>query len=108
MQSRRSFIRLSIGSAVPVLLSACAAPPTPAAPAAAPPAKPTSPAVTAPQPTTAKPAAASKDPYPTYVPFTGGSKPDYHDTNVLFADGFDNYPAHPFKANQSPPRTGGV
>jgi putative aldouronate transport system substrate-binding protein len=115
MQSRRLFIRLSIGTAVPVLLSACAAPQAPAAPTAAP-AKPTSvPAAatvapTAPsQPTSApNPAAVGKDPYPSYIPFTGGPTPDYHDNNVLFADGFDNYPANPFKANQSPPGAGGV
>ena len=104
MQSRREFLRLGIVG-VPVLLSACAAPPTPAAstsvsatsapaaptstPAAAV-AQPTIPAST-PQPTVAtRPAASSKDPLPTYIPFTGGPKPDYHDGQPIFADGFES------------------
>ena len=105
MQTRRTFLRVSIAAA-PVLLSACAAPQTPVAP--------TSPPAPAPQATVApkpaaqatlapKPATAGKDPYPTYVPFSGGPKSDYHDPQPIFADGFDTYPDSPFKANQQPP-----
>src|SRR5437868_7633069 len=111
MQSRRSFIRLSIGTAVPMLLSACAAPQTPASPTTAPLPKPTNPPAplaTAAPTSVPKPAVTSKDPYPSYIPFGAGPKPDYHDTNVLFADGFDTYPANPFKANQSPTGADGV
>ena len=123
MQTRRGFLRVSIAG-VPVLLSACAAPQTPAAPTSAPPPPTTAPtsAAVAPvaqptlaptpqaqvQPTAApKPAAAAgKGPYPTYIPFTGGPKPDYHDPQPIFADGFENYPADPFKANKDAPGTG--
>ncbi len=51
-------------------------------------------------------AAGAKSLFPTYIPFTGGPKPDYHDDNPLFADGYDNFPAQPFKANTQAPGTG--
>jgi putative aldouronate transport system substrate-binding protein len=43
---------------------------------------------------------------PTYIPVTGGPKPDFHDDNPLYSDAFDNYPADPYKANQNPPGSG--
>jgi hypothetical protein len=55
-----------------------------------------------------KPAATSNDPLPAYIAFTGGPKPDYHDPQPIFADGFDAYPASPFKANDSAPGLGGT
>jgi putative aldouronate transport system substrate-binding protein len=121
--SRRGFLRVTVAGAVPVLLSACAAPQAPAAAtSASKPAAPTAAAapatvavaqptsVLAPTPAAApKPAAAAASgPYPTYIPFTGGPKPDYHDDKPIFADGFENYPASPFKANPSAPGAGGV
>ncbi|HEY1297041.1 MAG TPA: hypothetical protein VGJ60_28525 [Chloroflexota bacterium] len=106
---------------MPLLLSACAAPQPAAAPTSvpgstsvpaptlAPAAVPPPVATAVPQPTAApKPAAAAAGPYPNYMPFTGGPKPDYHDSNPIYSDGFDNYPANPFKANDSAPGSGGV
>ena len=120
MQTRRAFLRVSVVG-VPVLLSACAAPQAPLAPTSgptvAPAAPPTVGSTAAPKPTVAvaatpRPAASAtlansgKDPHPTFMLFTGGPKPDYHDPQPLFADGFDNYPANPFKANQNAPGSG--
>lgn len=49
---------------------------------------------------------AAKSLFPTYIPVTNGPKPDYHDDNPLFSDGFDNYPRSPQKANESAPGAG--
>ena len=106
MQTRREFIRIGLAG-MPVLLSACAAPQAPAAPTTISTAAPTPVVAPTVRPTAAaKPAAASKDPLPAYIPFTGGPKPDYHDAQPIFADGFDNYPSTPFKANDAAPGTG--
>lgn len=50
--------------------------------------------------------AAAKSLFPTYIPVKNGPKPDYHDDNPLFSDGFDNYPKSPQKANDSAPGAG--
>jgi putative aldouronate transport system substrate-binding protein len=100
--SRRRFLQVSTAGALvgaaglPLLMNvAC----TPTAPGGA--------------SSSAKPAAgqpASKNaagPYPTFIPFTGGPKPDYHSDDQRYDDGFDNYPANPFKAVQEKPGAGG-
>jgi putative aldouronate transport system substrate-binding protein len=124
--SRRGFLRASAASlaasTLPVVLSACATPAVPAAPTsapqssapltagpAAPPTAPAAPTGAPPAAATAKPEAAGRaDPYPRYIPFTGGPRPDYHDDNPIFSDGFDNYPSNPFKANPSAPGSGSI
>jgi putative aldouronate transport system substrate-binding protein len=101
---------------LPLLLEACV---PAAAPASNPPAASSSGASTgaAPagaQPTTAaKPAADAKPaaktaggPFPTFIPFTGGPKPDYHSDDARYDDGFDNYPANPFRAVNEKPGAG--
>src|SRR5579884_3386536 len=125
--SRRGFLRISASglaaAALPTLVAACTGPQTPAAPTSPPPA-PTGAAVPpTPGPTVASAAAsaptavprstvganagaAAHDPYPRYIPFTAGPKPDYHDDNPIYSDGFETYPASPFKANQSAPGAG--
>ena len=110
---RRTFIRLgAAGSAL--VLSACAAPsPAPAAPTSAPaPAAPTS-APAPPRPTSepanpapaAVPAPAAPKPgstpgLPSYLPLTGGPRPDLPSPNPaqFVEDGFVNYPMNPVKA----------
>jgi putative aldouronate transport system substrate-binding protein len=94
--SRRGFLRIAAAGAIAApLLGACAPAPQQAAPPAG-------------SAASASGGDASKGPFPTYIPFTGGPKPDYHDPNPLYSDAFDNYPASPFQANQSPPGSGGV
>jgi putative aldouronate transport system substrate-binding protein len=89
--SRRGFLAGALATAVGLpLLNACAPPSAPSSPGAG--AKPGTP----------------KSLFPTYTAFTGGPKPDYHDDNPLYSDAFDNYPASPFKANQSAPGTGNL
>jgi len=124
--SRRRFLRVSAAGALvgaaglPLLLNACAPAQAPVAPAGAQPtAAPSGGAAAGPtpaaaQPTTAaKPAAAGQaaskaggGPYPTFIPFSGGPKPDYHSDDPRFDDGFDNYPPNPFKAVNETPGTG--
>jgi putative aldouronate transport system substrate-binding protein len=99
--SRRGFLRRSAAGALALsalpLLNACAPPSTPVGP-------PSGGA-----PAAGKPGgAAAKGALPSYIPFTGGPKPDFHDNDPLYSDAFDNYPQNPFKANQSAPGTGGV
>lgn len=122
MTTRRQFLEGSVlGLTAGALLSACAAPQAPAPvqapapPTAVPPAAPTTAPAPATNPTSVsvptaaqpKPTAAtSNSPYPDYIPFTGGPKPDYHDSKPIFSDGYDNYPTNPFKANDTAPGTG--
>jgi putative aldouronate transport system substrate-binding protein len=89
--SRRNFLAgaLATGIGLP-LLNACA-PSAPSAPAA--------PAGGGGQP-------ASKTLLPTYIPVQNGPKPDYHDDNPLFSDGFENYPSNPQKATSGAPGSG--
>jgi putative aldouronate transport system substrate-binding protein len=99
--SRRGFLRRSAAGALALsalpLLNACAPPSTPVGP-------PSGGA-----PAAGKPGgAAAKGALPSYIQFTGGPKPDFHDNDPLYSDAFDNYPQNPFKANQSAPGTGGV
>jgi putative aldouronate transport system substrate-binding protein len=77
---------------VPVLLSACA------------PSAPSAPSVGA----TPKAAAKSAGPYPSYIPLANAPKPDYANDDPRYDPGFDNYPANPFKAIQTPPGSGGT
>lgn len=93
MHTRREFLTISAAGGVATALSAC----VPQAPRTA--LTPTAGRATS-------TSAAAKDPYPSYIPFSGGPKPDYHDDKPIFADGFDNYPANPFKANASAPGSG--
>src|SRR5713101_1747684 len=95
--SRRSFIRLvatsAVSGAVLPLLAACG-PAAPAAPTIAP-------AAGAPAP--AKPGGA----YPTFMPSTGGPKPDFAASGPQYEDGFSTYPKNPVKAlPATPPATG--
>jgi putative aldouronate transport system substrate-binding protein len=94
--SRRNFLVGALATAVGVpLLNACA------------PSAPSSPAPAAGGAGAAgQQAGATKTLFPTYIPIQNGPKPDYHDDNPLYSDGFDNYPANPQKANQTTPGTG--
>ena len=96
--SRRRFLRVAGGvaggaMAVP-LLAAC----VPTAPTAA----PTRPAAAV--PTSA--GAAANAVYPRYTPFTGGPKADYPAEGPMYEDGFNGYPANPFKAIAEVPGAG--
>jgi putative aldouronate transport system substrate-binding protein len=93
--SRRTFLKLVpiAGGALP-LLAACGltAPTAPSAP-----------------PTAAAGPAASKpgSMYPTFIPFTGGAKPDFPSAGPLYQDGFINYPKNPQKVMSAAPGAGG-
>jgi putative aldouronate transport system substrate-binding protein len=95
--NRRRFIRVATAGAlvgttgVPLLLSACS-PSTP-------------PAAGATSGTASKPAGGA---YPSYIPLANAPKPDYANDDPRYDPGFDNYPANPFKATQSPPGAGGT
>jgi len=94
--SRRGFLTgVAAGAVALPLLNACAPgqQPAPAAPAAG--------------GTPGAGASAAGKGFPSYIPFTGGPKPDYHDANPLYTDAFDNYPASPIKANDKAPGAGG-
>jgi putative aldouronate transport system substrate-binding protein len=97
--SRRGFLAGALATAVGLpLLNACAPPSTPSTPASGG------------APAGAKPATggAARNVFPTYIPVSGGPKPDFHDDNPLYSDAFDNFPQNPIKANASAPGTGGV
>src|SRR6266852_7952590 len=86
--SRRRFIRLvasgaATGAVLP-LLAACG-PAAPAAPTVAP---------SAGTPAAAKPGGV----YPTFMPSSGGPKPDFASTGPQYQDGFVTYPKNPVKA----------
>src|SRR5579864_4951041 len=49
---------------------------------------------------------AAKSLFPTYIPVKNGPKPDYHDDNPLYSDGFENYPKNPQKVNDAAPGAG--
>jgi putative aldouronate transport system substrate-binding protein len=97
--SRRGFLAGTLATIVGLpLLSACTPAPSPPSPTAGAAAQAGGKPVTG----------AAKGPFPTYIPATGGPKPDYHDDNPLFSDGFDNYPTNPVKIHQSAPGAGSV
>ena len=109
--SRRRFIRVSAAGALagiagaPLFLSACG--PQASAPSAgAPGAKP----ATSDSPGAGKSAGTKSgpgaSPLPSYIPFTGGAKPDYFIDDPRYDVGFDNYPANPIKAVPEPPGQG--
>jgi putative aldouronate transport system substrate-binding protein len=55
----------------------------------------------------ATPASSPSGGLPTYFPPTGGPKPDLHDPDPRYDDGFTNYPASPPRSwNADPPGTG--
>jgi len=89
--SRRDFLAGALATAAGLpLLNACA----PAAPSG-------------PAPAGGAPAGgAAKTLFPTYAPIQNGPKADFHDTNPLYTDAFDNFPSNPQKANQGAPGTG--
>src|SRR5215208_5208878 len=96
--SRRGFIRLTSAGAlagttgVAALLEACAPASAPAKPAGATPA-----------------AASGSGPLPTYMPPTGGPKPDFHSSDPRITDGFVNFPKQPAKSwSGGPPGAGGT
>ena len=116
---RRRFLTLTgtatLASGAGLLLQACggsAAPSslaaTPSGGAAAPPSGPPtlSPAGGIPSgPARAKP----NEPFPTYIPFSppGGIKPDFHDSDQRYDDGYNAYPANPFISwTKDPPGNG--
>jgi putative aldouronate transport system substrate-binding protein len=88
MTTRRDVLRVG-GIAFAATVAAACAPPTPQA-----------------QPTSATPAGG---PLPTYVPLSGGPKPDFHSGDARITDGFVNYPASPVKSWNGPaPGAGGT
>ena len=90
--SRRTFLRTLAGGAALPLLAACS-PVVPGAPQAS----------AGSTPAASKPTSL----YPTFIPFTGGAKPDYPSAGPLYEDGFINYPKNPQKVMSStPPATG--
>ena len=89
--SRRDFLAGALATAAGLpLLNACA------------PAAPSGPAPAGGAPS----GGAAKTLFPTYVPIQNGPKADFHDTNPLYTDAFDNFPSNPQKANQGAPGTG--
>jgi putative aldouronate transport system substrate-binding protein len=93
---RRTFLRLAGGATLAggALLTACAAPATPATP------KPTVVAATS---------AARASVYPTYMPSASGPKPDLHDPDPRYEDGYNAYPKNPAKSwTKAPPSNGGT
>ncbi|MDE3077446.1 MAG: extracellular solute-binding protein, partial [Chloroflexota bacterium] len=100
--SRRGFLRASAAGALasvslPLLLEACggaAAGPTSSSGSSAP----------------AKSAggAAGKQPLPAYIPFKNPLKPDFHSDDPRYDDGYNNFPANPFKAVAKSPGSGGT
>ena len=93
--TRRNFLQSAAGGAIAAavgvpLLAACS---TPSGPSAA------TPASGAPNAS-----ASSGAIYPTYIPFNNASvKADYHDADPSYDDGYNNYPANPFKSWQKDP-----
>src|SRR5690349_15839040 len=81
--TRRRFLLTVAGGATLPLLAACGniAPSAPQAPPVSTPAAAT------------KPTSA----YPSFIPFTGGAKPDFPSAGPLYEDGFSNYPKNPQK-----------
>ena len=92
-------MRLAGGAALVggALLSACA-PPAPAA-------KPTAGS----SPPAAPTAGARGAVYPTYSPSTSAPKPDFHDADPRFEDGYNAFPKNPAKSwTKAPPSAGGT
>jgi len=90
--SRRTLLlAIGAGASLP-LLSACGLN-APAAPTA---------------PVTGTAGAKAGSAYPTFIPFTGGAKPDFPSSGPLYEDGFTNYPKNPQKVlPNTPPGAGG-
>jgi putative aldouronate transport system substrate-binding protein len=100
--SRRTLLLAAGASASLPLLSACGlgAPPATSPPGAPP--------TGAPAVGTPAPRAGAASAYPSFVPFTGGAKPDFPSSGPLYEDGFTNYPKNPQPVMPStPPGAGG-
>jgi putative aldouronate transport system substrate-binding protein len=94
--SRRGFLTgVAAGAVALPLLNACA------------PSAPSGPAAPAGGGAAAGGTSSTAKGFPTYIAFTGGPKPDFHDANPLYSDAFDNYPSTPFKASDKAPGSGG-
>jgi putative aldouronate transport system substrate-binding protein len=98
--SRRTFIRRSSGAmlagaaGIQVLLDACV--PTNTQPSAG-------------STSQTQTAAGKASVFPTYVASTTPAKPDFHSSDPRVEDGFNSYPASPFKSwNGPPPSNGGT
>jgi putative aldouronate transport system substrate-binding protein len=102
--NRRGFLAGALAVGALPLLNACA----PAAPSSAPPGPTAGAGAAAAKPVARATAGAARSLFPTYIPVSGGPKPDYHDDNPLYSDAFDNYPQNPTRANQNAPGSGGV
>src|SRR5688500_13807240 len=91
--SRRGFLTVTAaaaaaGMALP-LLNACA----PAAQSPAPAGQPQGAA----KPVSGSGTTSPSKAFPTFIPFTGGPKPDFSDPDPLFSQAFENFPAQTFK-----------
>src|SRR5215204_5911756 len=90
--NRRTFLSASAsivaGAMALPLLNACA------------PAQPPAPIASKPTAGGAPAASSMGSRFPTYIPFNGGPKPDFTLNDPLYSDGFENFPAQTFKANQ--------
>jgi putative aldouronate transport system substrate-binding protein len=97
---RRRFLSLSAIGGAMLLLEACRV---------ASPAPGTSPGGSAsgPTPPSATPVASTPGALPTYIPPTAGLRPDLHDPDPRYDDGFSNYPTNPPTSwTGDPPGTG--
>jgi putative aldouronate transport system substrate-binding protein len=90
--SRRGFLQLAGGAmGMSLLLEACSAP------------------APAPKPTAAPAGATGTNPLPTYMPPTGGPKPDFHSSDPRITDGFVGFPKEPVKSwTGGSPSSGGT
>src|SRR5207253_9729194 len=89
--SRRDFLAGALATAAGLpLLNACA------------PAAPSGPAPAGGAPSGGQ----AKTLFPTYDTIQNGPKAEFHDTNPLYTDAFDNFQRNPTKSNQGEPRTG--
>ncbi|MBV9326058.1 MAG: hypothetical protein JO352_20020 [Chloroflexi bacterium] len=108
MASRRQFVGILTGASVAGLIAACT-PSTPAPPTAGTNAQPVATSASG----GATPAAAAggtpaarNSALPSYIPLSGGPKPDYHSPDSRVSDGFDNYPKPYQSWTKAPPGTG--
>lgn len=90
---RRVLLRHVGGVTASALLASACAPLVPGAPGRA------TPAATSAGTTTSAATRSGGVTLPSYLPFTGGPKPDVPAGSPNLSDGYFNYPAEPFKAN---------